>query len=66
MAREDIVDLDERYLDEMEQLIEGGVSYLGAYERARYSQNQHDNFAADNPEFFDVGLPHKVADRSEG
>lgn len=66
MAREDIVDLDERYLDEMEQLVESGVSYLGAYERARYDQNQHDNFAADSPEFFEGGLPNKVADRSDG
>jgi len=66
MAREHIVDLDERYLDEMEHLHEHGMSYLGAYERARYEQNRRDNLGADIPEFFEDGLPNKVADRSDG
>ena len=67
MAREHIVDLDERYKDEMEHSIEHGVSYLGAHGRALYRQNDDDNFAANNPEFFEEsGLPNKVADRLDG
>ncbi len=66
MAREHIVDLDERYLDEMENLVDSGMSYLGAYGRAQRQQDDNDNFAAESPEFMEGGLPNKVADRSEG
>ena len=67
MAREHIVDLDERYLDQMERDIENGFSYLGAYGRAQFEQNDDDNFAQSvGEQFFDgSGLPPHLASRND-
>ena len=66
MAREHVVDLDEEYLDEMEHLVEHGVSYMGAHGRAMHQQDSRDNFAGNYPDSVEGGLPNKVADRSDG
>ena len=65
MAREHIVDLDERYLDQMERGIENGFSYLGAYGRAQFEQNDDDNFAQSQGGFFERGLPPHLASRND-
>ena len=65
MAREHIVDLDERYLDEMEGYIENGISYLGAHGRALREQDDNDNFAQSFGGLFEDGMPPHMADRSD-